>query len=184
MLVRARTYSDENRRELAEAEMRSIRQEAEALGYLSYLTYTLSGLCAMALEAQRWPEVMAYARQAIALAERLGNDIALGHTLGLLCESEARQGLAKEAMAHGERGVSVLARYPPSDSLVLARCYLADAYMDLGRNQDAIEQLNEASKMGRSLGMTSWVESIETQLADLGEAGRSATQENQRATEP
>jgi tetratricopeptide (TPR) repeat protein len=171
MLVRARTYSDENRRELAESEMRSIRQEAEALGYLSYLTYTLSGLCAMALEAQRWPEVTAYARQAIALSERLGNDITLGHTLGLLCESEARQGLATEAAAHGERGVAILARYPPSDSLVLARCYLADAYMDLDRNPEAIDQLNEASKMGRSLGMTSWVESIEAQLAQLGVKG-------------
>ncbi|MCI4351128.1 MAG: ATP-binding protein [Thermoplasmata archaeon] len=167
MLVRARTYAEEGRTDLAEAEMQSIRQEAEALGYLSYLTYTLSGLCAMANEAQRWPEAVAYSRQTIALAERLGDDIVLGHTLGLQCEAEVQQGLKDEAVAHGERAVSVLSRHAPSDSLVFARSYLADAYASLDRREAALSQYEEAVTLARALGMGWWVENIETQVTEI-----------------
>ena len=89
--VRARAYADTGRGDLAEIELNTIRSEAEALGYLTQLTYTLSGLAAVAVEGGRWAEASAYARQASALAERLGNDLVLGHTLATLCSSEFRQ---------------------------------------------------------------------------------------------
>ena len=133
LLVRARAYAEIGQSDQAEAEMRAIRSEAEALGYLNQLAYVLSGLAAMAAERERWPEVVGYARQASTLAERLGNDLVLGHTLGVLASGERRQGQLEDARAHGERAVSVLGRLPPSDSLMLAHGYLAEVYYDSGR---------------------------------------------------
>ncbi len=115
--------------------MRLIRAEAEALGYLNQLTYTLSGLASMATESAHWAEAAAFATQAVSLAERLGNDLVLGHTLAILCSAEYRQaaegagiGLAREALTHGQRSVEVLTRLPPSESLVLVHAYLAEVY--------------------------------------------------------
>ncbi len=55
LLVRARAYAEMGQKDQAETEMRSIRAEAEALGYLHQLAYVLSGLAAMAAEQQHWP---------------------------------------------------------------------------------------------------------------------------------
>ena len=143
-LVRARAYARLGKDHLAEVEMRTIRSEAEALGYLSQLTYAFSGLASLAGEGGRWAEAVSFAKQASTLAERLGNDFVLGHTLAVLCATEYRQALAggnlssplvAEAIAHGERGLEVLAKLPPSDSLVLANTYLAEAYA--GRNDSS-----------------------------------------------
>jgi tetratricopeptide (TPR) repeat protein/DNA-binding MarR family transcriptional regulator len=140
LLVRARAFSEMNQGALAESEMKAIRSEAESLGYLTQLTYTLSGLAAVAIENSRWAEGTAYAKQASTLAERLGNDVVLGHTLALLCTSELRQWglthepvLIDEAFAHGSRSVEVLDRIAPSDSLVLAHSYLSEVH--LARNE-------------------------------------------------
>jgi tetratricopeptide (TPR) repeat protein/DNA-binding MarR family transcriptional regulator len=135
LLVRSRAYAEAGRRDLAESEMKAIRSEAESLGYLNQLAYTLSGLGSMAVEGRRWGEAIGYAKQAGALAERLGNDLVFGHSLAVLCDAEYRQadsggdsGLINEAVAHGERSVEVLGRLAPSDSLVLAHGFLAEVY--------------------------------------------------------
>jgi len=137
-LVRARAYTELGQHQLAEVELRSIRTEAETLGYMSQLTYAMSGLASLATDAGRWAEASGYAKQASVLAERLGNDFVLGHTLAVLCSAENRQAqsvgpkesatLIQEAIAHGERSLEVLSKLPPSDSLVLANTYLSEAH--------------------------------------------------------
>ena len=156
LLVRARAFAEIGRDDLAETEMKRIRIEAEALGYLTQLTYALSGLASTAIGAQRFGEAAAYAKQASALAERLGNDLVLGHTLATQCTAELRQADAggevhflDEAIAHGERSVEVLSRVPPTESLVLAHGYLAEAYSmkrDVKRTSENYEQSLELAK--------------------------------------
>jgi tetratricopeptide (TPR) repeat protein/DNA-binding MarR family transcriptional regulator len=136
LLERARAYSHMGQEDLAAVEMEAMRTEAEALGYLTQLTYTLSGLAAVAIQRGRWAEASGYAKQAQAMAERLGDDLVLGHTLALNCTSELRQAdqggdprLLDEALGHGLQSVEVLSRLPPSDSLVLAHAYLTEVYL-------------------------------------------------------
>jgi len=167
LLVRARSYVETDRRELAEQEMQAIRVEAESLGYLGQLAYTLSGLAAMAIEAGRWAEAVSYGRQASSLAERLGNDLVLGHTLGLMASGETRQGLFKEAVQHAERSVTVLRRLPPSDSLALAVAYLAEAYLSSGELALGKRHFDESLRIAEELGMTQWKESIQRELGTI-----------------
>jgi len=158
LLIRARAYLDTGRSDLAELEMNAIKSEAESMGYLTQLTYTLSGLAAVAVEHSRWAEGGAYAKQTMALAERLGNDMVLGYTLALLCTSEFRQvdqggdqRLLDEAVAHGVRSVEVLGRLPPSDSLVLAHGYLSEVYLYKKMKDDAVEHYNRAIELAGKL---------------------------------
>jgi DNA-binding MarR family transcriptional regulator/tetratricopeptide (TPR) repeat protein len=164
LLVRARAYAEMGEKQLAENEMRTIRTEAEALGYLNQLTYVLSGLAAMAAESERWTDVVSYARQASALAERLGNDVVLGHTLAVLGSAERRQGLLDDAQAHGERSVGILARLPPSDSLMLSHAYLAETYLDRQRTEDARAHYEVAHEIAVRMGLTWWKTRIEEEL--------------------
>jgi DNA-binding MarR family transcriptional regulator/tetratricopeptide (TPR) repeat protein len=143
-LVRSRAYFRLGQVELAESEMKLVRAEAESLGYLSPLAYALSGLAAAAFQGSRWTEGSSFAKQACILAERVGNDLVLGHTLALLCSSELRQAgagggpsLIQESIRHGERSVEVLARMPPSEALVLAHCYLTEAFLAAGNRPEA-----------------------------------------------
>ncbi|MCI4335645.1 MAG: AAA family ATPase [Thermoplasmata archaeon] len=166
LLVRARAYAETGQKELAESEMRLLRAEAESLGYLSQLTYTLSGLSAMAVEGERWSEAVAYARQASALAERLGNDTVLGHTLAVQCAGELRQGVVDDARIHGERAVAVLSRLPPSDSLVLARAYLTEVYLQLKEGAKARQEYDAALELAVKMGMNWWRDRIEAEMGE------------------
>ncbi|MCI4357213.1 MAG: AAA family ATPase [Thermoplasmata archaeon] len=174
LLIRARGYAETGRRELAEQEMQSIRVEAESLGYLGQLTYTLSGLAAMATEAGRWTDAVSYARQASTLAERLGNDLVLGHTLGLMASAETRQGLFTEAREHASRSVTVLSRLPPSDSLVIAHGYLAEACLLSGEPALGKRHYLESIRLADLLGLGQWRENLRRELGekvgDVGEA--------------
>jgi len=151
LLVRARAYAETGRGDQAETEMNAIKSEAESLGYLTQLMYTLSGLVAVAIERGRWAEGGAFAKQASALAERLGNNLVLGHTLALLCSSEFRQvdqggdmRLLDEALSHGMRSIEVLSRLPPSDSIVLAHAYLCEVYLYRKLTKEAREHFESA----------------------------------------
>jgi tetratricopeptide (TPR) repeat protein len=172
-LVRARAYARLGEDKQAEIEMRTIRSEAEALGYMSQLTYAFSGLASLAGEDGRWSEAVNYARQASALAERLGNDFVLGHTLAVLCATENRQAqstggsdsaLVADAIAHGERSIEVLSKLPPSDSLVLANAYLAEAYADRHEQANAAKYYEKAIELVDRLQLP-WLK--ERILADL-----------------
>ncbi|MGB6500339.1 MAG: AAA family ATPase [Thermoplasmata archaeon] len=169
--VRARAYADTGRGDLAEIELNTIRSEAEALGYLTQLTYTLSGLAAVAVEGGRWAEASAYARQASALAERLGNDLVLGHTLATLCSSEFRQvdqggdqKLLDDALLHGSRSIEILGRRPPTDSLVLAHAYLSEIYLYRSMKPEGLEHYRTAIRLADSLGLGSLKERLEAEL--------------------
>ena len=137
LLARARAYSLTGRQALAEQELREVRSEAEALGYLRQLTYTLSGLAGMALDGERWQETAMYARQAISLAERLDNELVLGHSMAIVSAAEAREAYTKggdpqllnAAVDHGQRAIEILRHLPPTDSLVVAYAYLAEAHI-------------------------------------------------------
>jgi len=153
MLVRARVLAENGESSAAEAEMRALRTEAEALGYLNPLTYTLSGLAATATATGRWAEASAYARQAITLAERLGNDTVLGHTLGLMCAAEMRQDRLDEARLHGERALTILGRLPPSDSLAFTQGYLAETYLALKMIPEARALYQEVLEVCNRLGL-------------------------------
>lgn len=166
LLVRARAYAETGRKDLAENEMRMIRTEAESLGYLSQLTYTLSGLSAMAAEGERWNDAVTYARQASALAERLGNDTVLGHTLAVLCAGEHRQGFLDDARTHGEKAVAVLSRLPPSDSLMLAHAYLMEVYLSLKEGQKARVQYTAAMELADRMGLAWWKDRIAAEVGD------------------
>lgn len=166
LLVRARAYAETGEKELAENEMRMIRSEAESLGYLYPLTLTLSGLSAMAVEGERWSEAVSYARQASALAERLGNETVLGHTLAIQCAGYLRQGMVEDARLHGERAVAVLSRHPPTDSLPLAHAYLAEVYLELSDLEKARTQYAAALELAEKMGMTWWKERLEAEIRD------------------
>jgi tetratricopeptide (TPR) repeat protein/DNA-binding MarR family transcriptional regulator len=155
-LVRARAYARMGQDQLAEAEMRTIRTEAESLGYLNQLTYAFSGLAAMATEGGRWAEAVSYAKQASSLAERLGNDFVLGHTHALLCSAKYRQStepgaaqatLLSEAIDHGEQSVMILEKLPLSDSFVLAHTYLAEAYAAKNDRAKAVHYYDKAMSL-------------------------------------
>ncbi len=160
-LARARAYSDTGKQDLAEEEVAAVRGEAEALGYLTQLTYALSGLAAVATERQQWAACSAYAKQAGELAERLGNNLVLGHTLATLCAAEFRQAhpdgnpwLLKEALDHGLRGVEVLKQTAPSDSLVFAHTYLVEIYLFTKRPAEAVAHYDAAIAIAEGLGLT------------------------------
>ena len=120
LLVRSRAYTMyRDTPTWLKTKCRSVRSEAEALGYVNQLAYALSGLAALATQADRLDDATNYAKQAVSLAERLGNDLVLGHTLGLLCSAEFRaadQGgepnLVDDSIIHGERSVEILSRLP------------------------------------------------------------------------
>ncbi|MGB7124712.1 MAG: AAA family ATPase [Thermoplasmata archaeon] len=144
-LVRARAYFRMGQVELAGSEMKLVRAEAESLGYLNQLTYSLAGLAVTSAQGERWAEAMSYAKQAGTLAERLGNDLVLGHTLAQLSTMELRQAmsggnrnLVRDSIEHGERSVGVLGRLPPTEALVLAHSYLAEAWIFSGDREKAI----------------------------------------------
>ncbi len=139
-LIRATAYMRLGEDRQAEEEMRIVRSEAESLGYLNQLTYALSGLAAAAIQGQRWGEAVAYARQASSLAERLRNEVVLGHSLALLATAELRQAegnpsgpdLIRDSIGNAERSVEILAKLPPSESLGYAHGYLGEAYLAVG----------------------------------------------------
>ncbi|MGA7860805.1 MAG: AAA family ATPase [Thermoplasmata archaeon] len=170
--TRARAYAELGRNELAEEAMLEIKTESEALGYLGQLAYALSGLTATAAQAGKWPEALAYGKQASALAERLGNDAILGHTLAVTCWAEGKQGRLEEARHHGERSLAVLARLPPSDMTVIAHSYLAEVLVALKDLPRARVEYDEALRLARTLG-TDWLRaSIEKEMtASLGATG-------------
>jgi tetratricopeptide (TPR) repeat protein/DNA-binding MarR family transcriptional regulator len=158
VLTRARAYALMGRSDLAESEMESIKDEAESLGYLNQLTYTLSGLAAALGEQGRWADSVNYAKQAITLAERLGSELVLGHTLAIMCASELRQAtqggdsaLASQALVHGERSVEVLRGIAPTDSLILAHVYLSEVKLFLGDGSGATESYKEALSLADTL---------------------------------
>jgi tetratricopeptide (TPR) repeat protein/DNA-binding MarR family transcriptional regulator len=170
-LIRARAYSDMGRQDLAEVEVEAVRTEAESLGYLTQLAYALSGLAAVANERHQWASCVGYARQASELAERLGNNVVLGHTLATLCSAERQQAedggsvqLVYEALEHGRRSIEVLERIPPSDSLVYAHGYVAEVCVDLKRGPEAIAHYEQASKLARALGLKALGERIALEL--------------------
>lgn len=166
LLTRARAYTELGRRELAEEAMIEIKTESEALGYLGQLAYSLSGLTAMAAEAGKWPEALAYAKQASSLSERLGLDSILAHTLALMCWAERKQGRLDEARRHGERSLAVLARLPPSDTSVIAHSYLADVFVAMKDREHAKQEYTEALRLARALG-TDWLRvSIEREMEE------------------
>jgi tetratricopeptide (TPR) repeat protein/DNA-binding MarR family transcriptional regulator len=173
LLVRARAYARMGQEALAETDLKLIRAEAEALGYVNQLAHALSGLAATAVTAGRWSEAIGYAKQASTLAERLGNDFVLGHTLGLLCSTELQQALAggsitltEDAIAHGKMSVEVLSRIAPTDSLVLAHGYLAEVYAFRNERSSATEHYQAALELANRLEM-SWLR--DALVSDLGE---------------
>ena len=172
-IVRARAYVRLGEYELAEVELRTIRSEAEALGYMSQLTYALSGLASLASDAGRWVEAVDFAKQASTLAERLGNDFVLGHSLALLCATKNRQALAvgdptsslvDDAIGDGERSLEVLGKLPPSDSLALANAYLSEAYVGRRDLTNAAQYFNKAVELAEQLQLP-WIK--EKILAEL-----------------
>jgi len=163
--TRARAYAELGRVELAEEAMMEIKTESEALGYLGHLAYSLSGLSALAAEGGKWPEALAHAKQASSLAERLGHDSILAHTLAVMCWAERKQGLLEEARHHGERSLAVLARLPPSDTSVIAHSYLAEVFVAMKDLPRARTEYEEALRLARALG-TDWLRaSIEKEMA-------------------
>ncbi len=171
LMTRGRAYAELQKSDLAEADLKGIKAEAEALGYLGQLAYALSGLTAIAGEAGRWNDALAYARQASSLAERLGHDLTLAHSLALTCWVERHQGRLDEARTHGEASLAVLARLPPSDTSVIAHTYLAEVFVDLKEVGQAKLEYEEALRLARGLG-TDWLRQvIEKELEEtLGKA--------------
>ncbi|HEV2519167.1 MAG TPA: hypothetical protein VGX00_00900 [Thermoplasmata archaeon] len=163
LLVRARAYQEMGKADLADLEMRNIRAETEAKGHLNELIYTLSGLVAMNVEAGKFEEAGEFARDAIGLAERLGNETVLGHTLAALAAGELRQNKLVQAREHAERSVLVLGRLPESDSLVFARSYLTEVYTAQGEASLARSEYRAAVQLASKMGMQWWVDQMATE---------------------
>ncbi|MGA8542226.1 MAG: AAA family ATPase [Thermoplasmata archaeon] len=172
-LVRARAYLRVGQSELAETEMKLVRSEAESLGYLNQLAYSLDGLTATAVQSGHLAEALTYGRQACSLAERLGNDLVLGHALALLCLTERRAAddstdleHIRASIRHGERSVEILSRLPPSEALAFAHGYLADAYFGSADGKGGLSHYQSALLLCDSLNL-SWVkDAIVTEMAE------------------
>ncbi len=179
LLARARAYSMTGREALAEQELSSVRAEAESLGYLRQLTYTLSGLTAMALAGERWQETAMYAKQATTLAERLGNELVLGYSMSLVSAAEAREAdkkggdaqLLRSAVEHGQRAIEILRQLPPTDSLAVAYSYLAEAYLisrDLDNAEAAMRSAYDVAAELKLAWLTEAIRAeVESKLVDL-----------------
>jgi DNA-binding MarR family transcriptional regulator/tetratricopeptide (TPR) repeat protein len=165
-LVRARAYLRVGQADLAENEMKLIRGEAESLGYVNQLAYALDGLTATAIETGHFVEAIDFGKQACALAERLGNDLVLGHALALLCLTERRQADSasgtehiRASIGHGERSVEILTRVAPSEALAFAHSYLADAYLCKGDTAGGRRHYDSALALCESLKLA-WVRDV------------------------
>jgi tetratricopeptide (TPR) repeat protein/DNA-binding MarR family transcriptional regulator len=175
LLVRCRAYAITGRTDEAQTEMELLRSEAESLGYVNQLAYALSGLSALATRSGRLVDATNYAKQAITLAERLGNDEVLGATLGLLSSAEFRaadQGgepsLVQDSIVHGERSVEILSRLPHSDSLAASHAYLVESYLHRKNQPKAIEHYEQAAALADELGLD-WLKSaLKTEFPGLG----------------
>lgn len=172
LLVRSRAYVETGRHDLAELEMKAILSEAESLGYLNQLAYIFSGLASVAVERAQWADAATYARQAIAMAERIGNDLVLGHTLAVVCSSDLRQAtethdlaMARVALEYGVRSLEVLGRLPPSESLMLANSYLTEVCLLLDDLPSARKYYDEAMRLGDRVDRPVLKKAIETELA-------------------
>jgi len=170
-LVRARAYFRLGQIALAESEIKLVRTEAESLGYLNQLCYALDGLVAAALQGGRLTEAVAYAKQTTALAERLGNDLVLGHALAMLCVAERRlvgEGasgeLLQDSISHGKRSLEVLGRLPDSDITAVAHGYLAEAYISAGNLREARASYESAIELNKRFGL-GWLSEALSDLA-------------------
>ena len=141
----------------------------------------MSGLAAVAVERGQWPASATYARQAADLAERLGNNLVLGHTLATLCTSELRQAdqggrpqLIYEALEHGRRSVEVLERIPPTDSLVFAHAYLTEVCLLMKRLPDAVTHYDQALNLAGVLGLHAIRDRVVEEMGSRVEAIRQA----------
>jgi tetratricopeptide (TPR) repeat protein/DNA-binding MarR family transcriptional regulator len=182
LLTRSRAYSEIGQLGNAKADLSQVRDEAETSGYLYFLASANSGLCAVSAEAHQWREATTFGRQACGQAERLGNDTLLGHSLGLLCGCAYREAaspetspadrvrLLDEALAYGQRGINILEKLPPSDSLVLIQSYLAELYIESGLAKEAQEHLDEANRIASALGMTWYKERMDSEIRPRLEA--------------
>ena len=172
-LVRARAYLRLGQTSLAESEIDTVRSEAESLGYLNQLAYALSGLATTAIQGERWPAAANYAKQACNLAERLGNDLVLGHSLALLCTAELRHVMAggpssllSDSIQHGERSIGVLGRLPPTEALVFAQGYLCEVWLFAGDRDKARRHYDTAIGLCDQLGLD-WIK--ENIVAEVGD---------------
>jgi len=171
-LVRARAYFRLGQISLAESEMKLVRSEADSLGYLNQLCYALDGLVGVAAEGGRLKEAAAYAKQSCALAERLGNDVILGHSLAGLCSVEARiaaesgdNEMLQDSIMHGKRSLEVLGRLPPTEVIVFANAYLAEVYLQASDIPKAKASYKTALDLTDQLGLV-WVRDLIS--ADIG----------------
>ena len=165
-LVRARAYLRVGQADLAENEMKLVRSEAESLGYLNQLAYSLDGLAATALSTGNVAEAISYGKQACSLAERLGNDLVLGHALAALCLAELRQADGpsgpehiRASIDHGERSVEILSRLPASEALAFAHGYLADSYIQFHDVERGTHHYRSALEVCDSLNL-GWVRAV------------------------
>ncbi len=177
-LVRARAYLRIGQADLAEIEMKQVRSEAESLGYLNQLVYSLDGLTATSIQNGHLAEALTYGKHATTLAERLGNQLVLGHALALLCLTELKQSdatgnrqLLRESVTHGERSVSILAGLPPTEALAFAHGYLADAYFSSSERSQGTKHYRQALDLCEKLNLP-WVrEAMVTEMEAKALAG-------------
>jgi hypothetical protein len=165
-LVRARAYFRMGQVSLAESEIKLVRAEAESLGYLIQLCYALDGLVAAAAQSGRLKEAASYAKQSSSLAERLGNDVVLGHSLAQLCSIEGKLAteensadMLADAIVHGKRSLEVLGRLPPSEVLVFAHSYLSEVYLMVADSSKAKASYKTALDLCDRLGLD-WLKEV------------------------
>jgi tetratricopeptide (TPR) repeat protein/DNA-binding MarR family transcriptional regulator len=170
-LVRARAYVRLGQLSLAESEVRLVRSEAESLGYLNQLCYALAGLVSAVVQAGRYKEAGTYAKQAVTLAERLGNDVVLGHSLAQLCAIEGRLALEEgqpdllpHAVEHGKRALEVLSHLPPSEVLISAHAYLAETYIQMSDLSQAKASYDAAYEVATGLGLAWQREALRSEI--------------------
>ncbi len=181
-LVRARAYLRLGQVQLAESEIGLVRTEAESLGYLNQLTYSLAGLASTCNQASRWSEGISYAKQACTLSERLGNDLVLGHSLALLCTAEYHLAvesrsttLIRDSIEHGERSVGVLGRLPPTEAIVFAQGYLAEVWLYSGDMDKARKHYELACSLSDQLDLGWLKDVLASEVGSKLQARQSAT---------
>ncbi|MGB4978399.1 MAG: tetratricopeptide repeat protein, partial [Anaerolineae bacterium] len=113
---------------------------ARKVKYQDGMAYIPGNLAELALDREQWPEAERLAREALALAEKLGRAQLVGSDCHRIAKAVLRQGHPAEALPFARRAVEIRTklRYPDLDRArqVLAEC---EAVVSVGGEHGRLE---------------------------------------------